>query len=106
MDAARPSELEDKSRDAPDGPGADRRHMIRTVPSRRGWPTLLALAAISGGAFFFVRVAVSEAAPLPYVWARLRIAAAALWLFLWWRGTRVGLPRKVWGGNMVLAPFN
>ena len=106
MDAARPTEFDDKPRDAGEGADPYPRHVIRTVMNRRDWATLLALAAIWGGAFFFISVAVSEVAPLTYVWVRLSIAAVALWLYLWWRGTSVGLPRKVWGAIIVLTLFN
>ena len=101
-----PDKFEDKLRDAD---GAPRRYavpMIRTVMNRTDWATLLTLAGIWGGAFFFISVAVREVAPLTYVWARLSIAAAALWLFLWCRGTSVGLPRSVWGAIILLTLFN
>src|SRR4029453_10704439 len=87
---------------APSGTGQDR-PMIRTVMNRSDWLTLLALAIIWGSAFMFISVAVHEVAPLTYVWLRLTIATAAMWLFLWWRGESAGLPRAVWGSMIVLA---
>ncbi|MBA3512529.1 MAG: DMT family transporter [Sphingomonas sp.] len=74
--------------------------------NRSDWATLLTLALIWGAAFFFISVAVSEIAPLTYVWLRLTIAAAALWLFLWWRGEPLALPRRTWGAILVLALLN
>ena len=63
--------------------------MIHSVMNRGEWGILLALALIWGGAFFFIKVAVTHVEPLTYVWLRLTIAAAALWLFLRWRGERL-----------------
>ena len=80
--------------------------VIRTLMNRSDWLTLIFLALIWGAAFTFIGVAVHEVAPLTYVWLRLTLAAAALWLFLWWRGESAGLPRKVWGSILVLALFN
>jgi drug/metabolite transporter (DMT)-like permease len=80
--------------------------VIRTLMNRSDWLTLIFLALIWGAAFTFIGVAVHEVAPLTYVWLRLTLAAAALWLFLWWRGEPAGLPRKVWGSILVLALFN
>ena len=48
----------------------------------------------------------TQVAPLTYVWLRLTIAAAAMWLFLWWRGESAGLPRQVWGSILLLALLN
>jgi drug/metabolite transporter (DMT)-like permease len=80
--------------------------MIRSVMNRSDWSILIALALIWGGAFFFIGVAVHQVAPLTYVWVRLTVAAAAMWLFLWWRGQPIDLPRSVWGAILVLALFN
>ncbi|MGI8705867.1 MAG: DMT family transporter [Sphingomicrobium sp.] len=80
--------------------------MIRTQMNRADWAILVALALIWGGAFFFISVAVQSFPPLTYVWLRLMIAAAGLWLFVWWRGEPIGLPRQVWGAMLVLALFN
>jgi len=98
--------FDNKQQDAaPSGAGHDL-PMIRTVMNRSDWLTLLALALIWGAAFLFISVAVHEVAPLTYVWLRLSIAAAAMWLFLWWRGGTAGLPVQVWGSMLVLALFN
>ena len=80
--------------------------MIRTQMNRSDWLTMAALALIWGGAFFFISVAVHAIQPLTYVWLRLTIAASGLWLFLWWKGDRIGLPRSVWGSILLLAMLN
>src|SRR5690242_4131479 len=80
--------------------------MIRTVMDKSDWATLLLLAAIWGGAFFFIGVAVRHVPPLTYVWLRLTIAAAGMGVFLKLRGERIGLPRNVWGSMLVLAFLN
>ncbi|MEO7277923.1 MAG: DMT family transporter, partial [Sphingomicrobium sp.] len=44
--------------------------------------------------------------PLTYVWLRLTIAAAAMWLFVWVRRIDIGLPRDIWGPIILLAVLN
>ncbi|HET9459504.1 MAG TPA: DMT family transporter [Sphingomicrobium sp.] len=80
--------------------------MIRVQMNGADWAILTALALIWGGAFFFISVAVHSVPPLTYVWLRLTLAAAALWLFLAWKGERPRLPRQVWGSMLVLALLN
>src|SRR5690242_17297464 len=80
--------------------------MIRTVMDKSDWATLLLLAAIWGGAFFFIGVAVRHVPPLTYVWLRLTIAAAAMWSYLYFRGEKLGLPRSAWGSIVLLALLN
>jgi drug/metabolite transporter (DMT)-like permease len=98
--------FESNTRDASARPAPYAPPMIRTVMDRGDWALLLILAVIWGGAFFFIHVAVREVAPLTYVWLRLTIAAAALWLYVWWKGDAVGLPRSVWGALLVLTLLN
>jgi len=81
-------------------------HMIRIQMNRSDWLIMLALALIWGSAFFFISVAVHAIPPLTYVWLRLTIAASGMWLFLWWRGSRIALPRSVWGSIFLLALLN
>jgi drug/metabolite transporter (DMT)-like permease len=80
--------------------------MIRSQMNRRDWLILLVLALIWGGAFFFIGVAVRHVPPLTYVWLRLSIAAAGMWLFLRVKGQPLGLPREVWGSILLLALLN
>ena len=44
--------------------------------------------------------------PLTYVWLRLTIAAAAMWLFLRFKGEKLDLPRSAWGSILLLALLN
>src|SRR5947209_11860218 len=80
--------------------------VIRSQMNRSDWLIIGVLALIWGGAFFFIGVAVRHVPPLTYVWLRLTIAAAAMWLFLMVKGQRIGLPREVWGSILVLALLN
>ncbi len=83
-----------------------RKPMIRTTMNGSDWAILLVLAVIWGGAFFFIGVAVRHVPPLTYVWLRLSIAAAAMWIYVKARGGGVGLPRQVWGSIVLLAILN
>jgi len=80
--------------------------MINSVMNRGEWGILGALALIWGAAFFFIKVAVTHVDPLTYVWLRLTIAAAALWLLMRWRGERLKLPLVIWGAILLLALLN
>jgi len=72
----------------------------------RDWAILAALAVLWGGAFVFIGVTVRHVDPLTYVWLRLAIAAAAMWIFLAWKGQGLGLPKQLWGGIFLLALLN
>ena len=81
--------------------------VIRSQMNRSDWLILGVLALIWGGAFFFIGVAVRHVPPLTYVWLRLTIAAAAMWLFLQVQGRRASAFRaQVWGSIVVLAVLN
>jgi drug/metabolite transporter (DMT)-like permease len=80
--------------------------VIRSQMNRSDWLILGVLALIWGGAFFFIGVAVRHVPPLTYVWLRLTIAAAAMWLYLTFKGQSLGLPRQVWASIVVLAVLN
>ena len=80
--------------------------MINRRMDASDWGNLLLLGLIWGGAFFFIDVAVAEVAPLTFVWVRVTIAAAALWLFLWARGQAPALPPGALGAMLVLALLN
>src|SRR3954451_18691849 len=84
----------------------DHSPMIRSQMNGRDWLVLLVLAVVWGGAFFFIGVAVRHVPPLTYVWLRLTIGAAGLWVYLIVSGERVGLPPKVWGSILLLALLN
>ena len=79
---------------------------IRTQMNRSDWLILLGLAAIWGGAFFFIGVAVRHVPPLTYVWLRLTFAAAAMWAYLAWKRQGIGLARSAWSSIALLALLN
>jgi drug/metabolite transporter (DMT)-like permease len=106
MKPTAPSEFERNCADAGGAPDVYGTPMIRTVMDKSDWATLLLLAAIWGGAFFFIGVAVRYVPPLTYVWLRLAIAAAGMGLFLKLKGEKLGLPRSAWGSMLVLAFLN
>jgi drug/metabolite transporter (DMT)-like permease len=103
---ARDDPFERKQRDASPVPTGHSAAMIRTVMNRSDWAILLILAVIWGGAFMFIGVAVKHVHPLTYVWLRLTIAAAGMWVALKISGGRLGLPREVWGSILLLALLN
>jgi drug/metabolite transporter (DMT)-like permease len=80
--------------------------VIRSQMNRSDWLILGILAAIWGGAFLFIGIAVKHVPPLTYVWLRLTIAAIAMWTYLKVRGHSLGLPKQVWGAILLLALLN
>src|SRR5881227_1147274 len=106
MKPVQPSEFERNCADASGAPDVYATPMIRTVMNRGDWLILGTLAVIWGGAFFFIGVAVRHVPPLTYVWLRLTIAAAAMWLFLRFKGQGLGLPRGAWASIFLLALLN
>ena len=101
-----PSEFERNCADAAGAPDVYATPMIRSQMNGRDWLILGSLALIWGGAFFFIGVAVRHVQPLTYVWLRLTIAAAAMWLFLRFKGQGLGLPAGAWGSIFLLALLN
>jgi len=106
MKPIEPKAFERKQAEAVALPPGYPQGMIRTVMNRSDWGILLFLALIWGGAFFLIGVAVRHVDPLTYVWLRLTIAAAAMWLFLRFKGQSLGLPRSAWGSILLLALLN
>jgi drug/metabolite transporter (DMT)-like permease len=106
MKPVQPSDFERNCADASGAPDTYVAPMIRTQMNGRDWLILATLALIWGGAFFFIGVAVRHVPPLTYVWLRLSIAAAAMWLFLRFRGQGLGLPASAWGSIVLLALLN
>src|SRR3954453_10482968 len=98
--------FERNAAEAADEPWAYLPPVIRSQMNRSDWLILGVLALIWGGAFFFIGVAVRHVPPLTYVWLRLTIAAAGMWLFLRWKGQSLGLPRQVWASIGLLAVLN
>ena len=101
-----PHAFDRKQAEVPGPASAHDEHMIRAQMNGSDWLILGTLAIIWGGAFFFIGVAVRHVQPLTYVWLRLSIAAAALWIYLHLKGERLGLPRSAWGSILLLALLN
>ena len=95
-----------KLADAVDRADAYEAPVIRSQMNRSDWLILVVLAAIWGGAFLFIGIAVKHVQPLTYVWLRLTIAAIAMWTYLKVRRQSLGLPRQVWGAILLLALLN
>ena len=106
MKPVQPSEFERNCADASGAPDVYAAPVIRIQMNGRDWLILGSLALIWGGAFFFIGVAVRHVPPLTYVWLRLTIAAAAMWLFLRFKGQGLGLPRGAWASIFLLALLN
>lgn len=106
MKRIEPSEFERNCADAAGAPDVYTLPMIRTQMNRSDWLKLVMLALIWGGAFLFIGIAVRYVQPLTYVWLRLSIAAAGLWIYVHLRGERVTLPREIWGSIVLLAILN
>jgi drug/metabolite transporter (DMT)-like permease len=106
MKPIQPSEFERNCADAGGTPDVYGHAVIRTQMNGADWLILGTLALIWGGAFFLIGIAVKHVPPITYVWVRLTIAAAAMWLYLRMRGERAGLPPRVWGSMFVLAALN
>ena len=106
MNAVHPNAFERKLSEAASRGPSQELPMIRAQMNRSDWLILLFLAVIWGGAFFFIGVAVRHVQPLTYVWLRLTIAAAGMWLFLKFRGQPLDLPKAAWGSIALLALLN
>ena len=106
MKPVEPSEFERNCADAAGAPDVYGAPMIRTQMDKGDWAILATLALIWGGAFLFIGVAVRHVHPLTYVWLRLTVAAAAMWLFLKIRRQPLDLPKQVWGSILLLALLN
>lgn len=72
----------------------------------QAWLMLLVLAALWGGSFFFVGVAVMEVPPLTIAAARVCIAAAVLLLVLYFAGLKLPRQREVWQAFFIMGLFN
>lgn len=101
-----PKSFDSKLAEASRAPLGDKPPMIRAQMNRSDWTILLVLALIWGGAFMFIDIAVRHVPPLTYVWLRLTIAAAGLWVYVLFRLERVVLPRQVWASILLLALLN
>lgn len=70
------------------------------------WATLIALAMLWGGSFFFIAIALRGFTPLTLVFARTAMGAAVLWaVALLWRA-RIPRDGRTWRGLLVQALLN
>ena len=76
------------------------------LPEGVGWvPQFVALGAIWGASFLFMRLAVTEFGPIPTATLRVTIGALFLLPFLLWRG-QLGLLRRRWLPVMFVGLLN
>ena len=70
------------------------------------WALLFLLSGLWGGSFFFAKIALAEIPPLTLVWARVAIAAGALWLILKVMGKPIPKSKKVWAAFFAMGFLN
>ncbi len=70
------------------------------------WAMLLALAAVWGGSFFFVEIALTEETPLTIVLHRVFWAVPVLGAVLWWKGLALPRSARIWGAYLVMGALN
>ena len=70
------------------------------------WVMMLALAAVWGGSFFFVEIALTEETPLTIVLHRVFWAVPVLGVVLWWKGLALPRDPRVWGAYLVMGALN
>jgi drug/metabolite transporter (DMT)-like permease len=81
-------------------------HGAGQAMSREDWAILLFLSVLWGGSFFFIEIALKTVHPLTLVLIRVALAAAMLWVFLWWRKERLPMPPGAATAYLVLALLN
>lgn len=67
---------------------------------------LLVLAAVWGGTFFFVEIALEETPPLTITLYRVIMAVPILFLAVLWRGVRIPRSPRIWGAYLVMGALN
>ena len=70
------------------------------------WLMMLALAAVWGGSFFFVEIALTGEKPLTIVLHRVFWAVPALGAVLWWKGLALPRAPRIWGAYLVMGALN
>jgi drug/metabolite transporter (DMT)-like permease len=81
-------------------------HGAGQAMGREDWAILLFLSVLWGGSFFFIEIALKTVQPLTLVLIRVALAAAMLWVFLWWRRERLPMPPGAATAYLVLALLN
>jgi drug/metabolite transporter (DMT)-like permease len=79
---------------------------IARTMAASGWALLVALSLLWGGTFLFAEVALAEVRPITLVFARVGIAAGALWLAVYASGQRVPRRMALWGEFLVMGALN
>lgn len=81
---------------------------MNAQPSLNGiaWVMMLSLAAVWGGTFFFVEIALTEMPPLTIVLHRVLWAVPVLGAVLWYRGLALPRSARVWGAYLVMGALN
>ncbi len=70
------------------------------------WAMMLALAAVWGGSFFFVEVALTQETPLTIVLHRVFWAVPVLGAVLWWKGLTLPRAPRIWGAYLLMGALN
>ena len=70
------------------------------------WLLLITLSVLWGGSFFFNAVALDDLPPLTVVFARVAIAAGALWLVVVLRGQRLAVAPGLWLAFVAMGALN
>ena len=70
------------------------------------WLLLVTLSVLWGGSFFFNAVALTDLPPLTVVFARVAIAAAALWLLIALGNQRLSAGRGLWPAFFAMGALN
>ena len=73
---------------------------------RTEWVMLLALSIVFGGAFFFFEIGVQTFEPLTFVWLRVAGAALLLWLYVLWSRRNLPSSAGAWAALLVQGLFN
>jgi drug/metabolite transporter (DMT)-like permease len=77
---------------------------------RRSWAALLAIAAIWGASYLFIKIALRDFDPVVVSWARVALGVGVLVPFAWASGALAGLRSRAWmiglvGLIQVVGPF-
>lgn len=70
------------------------------------WTLLIILSIVWGGSFFFAEVALRDLQPLPLVFCRVGLAAAALHVIVLGSGRRMPTERRVWQRFLTMGLLN
>lgn len=80
--------------------------MSQPTITRADWIIILTLSILWGGSFLFIAIALKGFAPMTLVFLRTGLAAAALSIWLRWRGQRIPGGMRNWTAYFVLGALN